>query len=90
MTAPKTPFTYAGGPRPSNAPRRKSLEFENFKFIFDYTSSHLYVEEIADIQAGTSPRQIRFSKDELEEFRAALKSFGLEVPDPNIVNYRDK
>ena len=74
------------GERPVGAPKRKTLDFETFRFTYDYVSSHLYVEELLpEDQKTRAPRQIRFTRTELTELAAALKSFGMELPDPNAV-----
>lgn len=82
-------FTIAGK-RIAGAPKRKTLEFNTFRFTYDYVSNHLYVEELLpeDEKHKAAPRQIRFTRDELTELAAALKSFGMELPNPNEVNYR--
>jgi hypothetical protein len=77
------------GDRPANAPKRKTLEFNTFRFTYDYVSNHLYVEELLpEEDKSKAPRQIRFTRDELTELASALKSFGMELPNPNEVTCR--
>jgi len=67
--------------RPVGAPKRKTLEFDRFSFTYDYETDCLTAEENLDFQDSESkPRAVVFTKAELEELRAALRSFGLEVP----------
>jgi len=74
------------GERPAGAPKRKTLEFDTFRFTYDYVSNHLYVEELLpEDQRDKAPRQIRFTRAELAELGSALKSFGMELPDPSAV-----
>lgn len=66
--------------------RRKTLEFEVFRFTYDYISEHLYVEEILpDDKKNQAPRQIRMTRDEVKELRLALDAL---VPNPDKINYR--
>lgn len=75
-------------PAAESKPRRQSLEFEKFRFIYDFQSRHMYVEEIGDVDPKTAPRQIRFSQDEIVELVAALRFFGLDKPADGGVTYR--
>lgn len=85
---PRHSFTPSGR-RIAGAPKRKTLDFETFRFTYDYVSNHLYVEELlADDQKDKAPRQIRFTRDELTELAAALKSMGMPLADPNEVTCR--
>lgn len=66
--------------RPSNAPKRKSVEFECFTFTYDYQNRHISIRENLDCQdSENKPRELVLSLPEIEEFRSALRSFGLEV-----------
>jgi hypothetical protein len=81
-------FTPSGRRLPS-APKRKTLEFNTFRFTYDYVSNHLYVEELLpEEEKSRAPRQIRFTREELTELGSALKSFGMELPNPNEVTCR--
>lgn len=68
--------------RPSNAPKRKSVEFEYFTFTYDYELRCIKVTENPENQDSEKrPREIVMTFPEIGEFRAALQFFGLaETP----------
>lgn len=63
-------LSFAGAGSSAPVPKKKTLEFENMNFTYDYAAKTFLVE-------GYGGKSLEFSEEDLAELKAALLTFGI-------------